>query len=286
MHHANSFFLPGSRMSSSVQFGEFLFGKTCVVGRKRKVNQDSANVLFPEDGNQMPPLMVLADGMGGHQGGEIASRLVLEAFADIYRQSREGINFEEILIESVNEAHRRVKEAGEKDVKLKGMGSTVVAGFIASNKAHIVNVGDSRAYLMRGERTLQVSIDQTVVADEMRSGKLTPEQAYRHPKKNVLSMAINAKRPNVTPILRSVEFLPNDILLLCSDGLWGMMPPPMLESMLWAAGNEFEPQEAAEKLATLANQRGGKDNISILIARHKGRQKVKMLSEDITNEGL
>lgn len=256
------------------------------MGRRRKVNQDSANVLLPEDGNQLPPLMVLADGMGGHQGGEIASRLVLEAFADVYRQSREVINFEEILIESVNEAHRWVKEAGEKDVKLNGMGSTVVAGFIASNKAHIVNVGDSRAYLMRGERTLQVSIDQTVVADEMRSGKLTPEQAYRHPKKNVLSMAINAKRPSVTPILSSVEFSPNDILLLCSDGLWGMMPPQMLESMLWAAGNEFEPQEAAEKLATLANQRGGKDNISILIARHKGRQKVKMLSEDITNEGL
>ena len=272
-------------MKSSVQFGELLFGKTCITGRKRKVNQDFADILLPADGNQLPPLMILADGMGGHQGGETASRLVIEAFADVYRQSGEGIDLDKILIRCVNEAHRRVKEKANQDDKLKGMGSTVVAAFVGSNKADIVNVGDSRAYLLREEKAIQVSRDQTVVADEMRAGRLTPEQAFKHPKKNVLSMAINAKRPSVSPILSSVEFTPNDILLLCSDGLWGMMSPSMLESMLWAAGNEFEPQEAAEKLAAFANQRGGRDNISILIARRRDRQAVKTLADDVTNEG-
>jgi len=271
-------------MSSSIQFDDFLYGKTCVVGRKRKVNQDTADILLPDNSNPLPPLMVLADGMGGHQGGETASRLVLEAFADIYHQSREGTEFEKILIECVNEAHRRVKEAGEKDSKLKGMGSTVVAAFIGSNKAHIVNVGDSRAYLLREEKSIQISRDQTVVADEMRAGRLTPEQAFKHPKKNMLSMAINAKRPSVMPILSFVEFSPNDIVLLCSDGLWGMMPPSLLESMLWAAGNEFDPQEAAEKLAFMANQRGGADNISILIAQRSDRQASKTLVDDVTDD--
>ena len=272
-------------MKSSVQFGELLFGKTCVTGRKRKVNQDSADILLPADGNQLPPFMILADGMGGHQGGETASRLVIEAFADVYRQSSEGIDLEKILIRCVNEAHRRVKEKANQNVKLKGMGSTVVATFVGTNKVHIVNVGDSRAYLLREEKAIQISRDQTVVADEMRAGRLTSEQAFNHPKKNVLSMAINAKRPSVMPILSSVEFSPNDIFLLCSDGLWGMMPPQMLETMLWAAGNEFEPQEATEKLAAFANQRGGRDNISILIARRRDRQAVKTLADDVTNEG-
>lgn len=272
-------------MSSSITFGEFLLGKTCVVGRKREINQDSADILLPAHGNQLPPLMILADGMGGHQGGETASRLVIEAFADVYRQSGEGIDLEKILIRCVNEAHRRVKEKANQDDKLKAMGSTVVAAFVGTNKVHIVNVGDSRAYLLREEKAIQIGGDQTVVADEMRAGRLTPEQAFKHPKKNVLSMAINAKRPSVTPILSSVDFSPNDILLLCSDGLWGMMPPRMLETMLWAAGNEFEPQEAAGKLASLANQRGGADNISILVARRRDRRAVKSMTDDVTNEG-
>ncbi len=273
-------------MSSSVVVGEFLFGKICVTGRKRRVNQDSVDVLLPLDGNPLPPLMVLADGMGGHQGGETASRLVIEAFADVYRQPREGIEYEKILTECVNEAHKRVKEKAKQDDALKGMGSTVVAAFVGLDKSHVVNVGDSRAYLLREEKAIQISRDQSFVANEIRAGRLTQEQAVNHPRKSELSMAINAKRPSVTPFLSSVEFSPNDILLLCSDGLWGMMTPLMLESMLWAAGNEFEPQEAAEKLAAFANQRGGRDNISVLIARRRGRLAVKTLADDVTNEGM
>lgn len=167
--------------------------------------------------------------MGGHQGGETASRLVLEAFSGVCRQSHGEADRENILIQCVNEAHLRVKQKAAGDGALSGMGSTVVAAFVGSDKLHIVNVGDSRAYLLRDGKAVQISHDQTVVADQMRTGLLTPEQAFKHPKKNVLSMATNAKRPSVTPIVSAVEFLSSDIILLCSDGLWGTMSPPMLE---------------------------------------------------------
>lgn len=269
----------------TLSFGNYLFGKACVPGRKRTINQDSTEIFLPGEGNSLPPLMVLADGMGGYQGGETASRLVLEAFADVYHQPHDGNDHEKILSQCVEEAHRRVKQTAAEDAKLGGMGSTVVAAFITADTLHVTNVGDSRAYLLRDERLTLVSQDQSLVADQVRAGRLTPQQALKHPKRNVLSMAINAKRPTVTPILSAAELQPNDIILLCSDGLWGMMPPPMLESLFWAAGNEFEPQEAAEKLTALANQRGGADNISVVIARRRDREKTRTSSDETTDAG-
>ena len=265
-------------MTCSDMFGQFLFGKACVTGRKRNVNQDSADILFPAEGHPLPPFMVLADGMGGHQGGEIASQIVLATFRDVYSQSHLTLNYAEILKTCVTQAHQRVKERAVTDGKLSSMGSTVVAAFVENDKIHLIDVGDSRAYILRDQKAHLISQDQSVVADQVRAGLLTPEQARTHRKKNILSMAINAKRPHVTPVLNEVPFEPNDILLLCSDGLWGVVN----ESFLWAAANEFEPQEASEKLVAFANTSGGPDNISVLIARRKDRQAVKTIDNDET----
>ena len=264
----------------SKSFDKLLFGITCVVGRKRKVNQDSADILIPAAGNPLPPLMVLADGMGGHQGGEIASQIVMEAFKEIYTQPHPDPNLPELLKACVERAHQLIKERAANEKGLEGMGSTVVAAFIAEDKLQVINVGDSRAYLLREERVIQISHDQSFVAEQIRAGLITPEEARHHPKRNVLSMAINTRRPVVTPALNEVDFAPNDILLLCSDGLWGVVN----EAFLWAAGNEFEPQEASEKLVNLANTSGGPDNISVLIARRKDRQSVKTTSNDDTRD--
>lgn len=265
-------------MASSEPFEDFLFGKTCVVGRKRTANQDSADIFFPVEGNPLPPFMVLADGMGGHQGGEIASQIVLETFREVYSQPHPNLTYAEILKDCVKQAHRRVKERAEADSRLGGMGSTVVAAFVDDDKIHLINVGDSRAYVMRDQKVHQISQDQSFVADQVRAGLLTTEQARTHPQKNILSMAINAKRPVVTPILNEVVFGVGDILLLCSDGLWGVVN----ESFLWAAANEFEPQEASERLVAFANTSGGPDNISVLIARNKNWQAAKTISNDET----
>lgn len=267
-------------MTSPESFGDFVFGKACVVGRKRTANQDSADILFPAEGSLLPTMMVLADGMGGHQGGEIASQIVIESFRAVYSFPHETVNLNEILRTCVEQAHRSVKERSATDKKLAGMGSTVVAAFVQDNLIHVVNVGDSRAYLLRNQTAVMVSQDQSLVADQVRAGLLTKEQARTHRKKNVLSMSINTSRPVVTPVIKEAVFEPSDVLLLCSDGLWGVVN----ESYLWAAANEFGPQEASEKLVNFANLSGGPDNISVLIAQKKDRQVIKTVSNDETME--
>lgn len=268
-------------MTSSLPFGNFLIGSACDVGRQRKSNQDALVVLLPEQGIDLPPLLVLADGMGGHLGGETASRLVVEKFHEIYIQLQPPLDSERILRLCVERTHQVIREQSDRNPNLRGMGSTVVAAFLHDERVDMLNVGDSRAYLLRGQEIQQISTDQSWVMDQVQMGKLTLEQARSHHKRNQLSMSLNANRPLVTPILRTNSFEQNDILLLCSDGLWGVVP----DSILWAAANEFEPQEAAEKLVTLANQGGGPDNISVIVARRKDWQVSRTLEDDKTNPG-
>jgi len=266
-------------MTSSIPFGDFLIGSACDVGRKRKANQDALAVLLPEEGIPLPPLLVVADGMGGHLGGETASQLVIEAFREVYIQLQPPLDAAGALRVCAERSHQAIREVASKDPNLKGMGSTVVAAFLQNERVDMLNVGDSRAYLLRGQQVIQISTDQSWVMDQVRAGKLTLEQARHHRKRNHITMSLSANRPSITPILKTETFEQDDILLLCSDGLWGAVP----ESLIWAAANEFEPQGAADKLVTLANQSGGADNISVIVARGKDRQKIKMESDETTN---
>lgn len=268
-------------MSFSTIINDFLIGSACDVGKKRKSNQDALDVLLPEAGIDVPPLLVVADGMGGHNGGETASRLVVEAFREVYVQLQPPLDAARALKMCVQRSHEALRAQAAEDLSLKGMGSTVVAAFLQNDRVDMVNVGDSRAYILRGGEPIQISTDQSWVMDMARAGKLTLEQARRHHKRNRLSMSLSANRPTVTPVLKQEVFQPDDILLLCSDGLWGVIP----ESLLWAAANEFEPQEAAEKLVALANQSGGLDNISAIVARKRERQAVKTMQDDATDAG-
>ncbi len=266
-------------MTSSIPFGDFLIGSACDVGRKRKSNQDALAVLLPEEGIIVPPMLVVADGMGGHLGGETASRLVIEAFREVYIQLQPPLDAARALRVSVERSHQAIREQAAKDLNLKGMGSTVVAAFLQNERVDMLNVGDSRAYLLRGQEVQQISTDQSWVMDQVRAGRLTLEQARHHRKRNHITMSLSANRPSITPILKEESFEPDDILLLCSDGLWGVVP----DSILWAAANEFDPQDAAEKLAMLANQSGGPDNISVIVARRKDRRVMKTMEDDTTN---
>lgn len=248
------------------------------MGRKRKINQDAADIFIPDAESSLPPLMIVADGMGGHNGGEVASAIVVEAFREKYAQQKSAEDLPQFLRDCVEYAHEQVKERAANDASLDGMGSAVVAALIEKDKLHVINVGDSRAYLMWAEKTIQVSRDQSLVAEQIRAGLITPEEARHHPRRNVITMAINTNRASVIPIVTEIDFGPNDVLLLCSDGLWGLVN----DAFLWAAANEFEPQDAAEKLAAFANISGGVDNISVLIARHKDRKAIKVASNDET----
>lgn len=266
-------------MSPSIVFNDFLIGSACDVGRKRKTNQDALAVLLPEAGILLPPLLAIADGMGGHLGGETASRLVIEAFCEAYIQWQPPLDAAQALRVCAEKSHQSIRAQAAKDPSLKGMGSTVVAAFLQNGRVDMLNVGDSRAYILRGEDIIQISTDQSWVMEQVRAGRLTLEQARHHKKRNRITMSLSANRPTVTPILKEETFEPDDILLLCSDGLWGAVP----ESLLWAAANEFDPQEAAEKLVTLANQSGGPDNISVIVVRRKDRRTIRTMEDDTTN---
>lgn len=268
-------------MALSTLLNDFLIGSACDVGRKRKSNQDALAVLLPEEGILVPPLFVVADGMGGHNGGETASHLVIEAFREVYVQLQPPLDAAQALRNCAQRSHEAVRTQAAQDPSLKGMGSTVVAAFLSNDRVDMINVGDSRAYLLRGQDAIQISTDQSWVMDQVRAGKLTLDQARHHRKRNHLSMSLSANRPSITPILKQEIFQPDDILLLCSDGLWGVVP----ESLMWAAANEFDPQEAAEKLVALANQSGGPDNISVIVARRRDRQAVKTMQDDVTDAG-
>jgi serine/threonine protein phosphatase PrpC len=260
-------------------------GSASDAGRKRKgePNQDSVDMVLPSDAENFPPLLVVADGMGGHLGGVEASNLVVKAFREHYLQARHPANYLQLLAVCADMAHKAVRDHGSQDQNLMSMGSTVVAVVLEDKRISLINVGDSRAYLFRGKKIIQISQDQSWVEDQVRAGILTAAEARGHPKRNRLSMSITAKRPSIAPYSKGYDLEPADIILLCSDGLWGSVP----ETLIWAAATELEPQAAADKLVALANANRGPDNISIIIARRfiKDRKNVPGSMED-TNPGI
>ncbi|MEW5942176.1 MAG: protein phosphatase 2C domain-containing protein [Chloroflexota bacterium] len=240
-------------------------GSASHTGRKRRgsPNQDYVKVVMEP---ARLPLLIVADGMGGHRGGAVASQVAAEAMMDLYRKSAPGMGLEATLKALVTAGHRALLERAAQEAELKDMGTTIVAGILEPNRITYINVGDSRLYLFRGRQVIQLSLDQSWVAEQIRAGLITPEQARNHPKRSHLMMSLSAKRANVTPHTGETALLPDDIVLLCSDGLWGAVP----ESLILAAASELPPQKAAEQLIDLANTSTGPDNISVIVARRKG----------------
>lgn len=242
------------------------FGAASDPGRKRKgsPNQDALDLILPGPRDDFPPLLVLADGMGGHRGGELAGQLVIKAFRETFLYARHPSDNKELLQTCVAEAHRLLVERGRREPELASMGSTVVAALLEPEYLHVISVGDSRVYLVQKQEILQIGEDQSWVAEQVRAGILTAQEARTHPQRNRLSMALSARRSDVKPILADATIGLDDSVILCSDGLWGVLP----ETLIWAAVRELDPQQAADKLVALANASQGPDNITVIIARH------------------
>jgi len=233
------------------------------------------------------PIMILADGMGGYQGGEIASRVVINTVRAEYRRRNRQTPIVDVLYSAILESHRNIIRKGYKNNKLSKMGSTIVAVAIdkTHNKIHIANVGDSRAYLINRDDIKIISYDHSEVADLRRTGAISDEDASTYFRKNVLTMSLSTGRSvsSIKPYTNTLDFQKDTILLLCSDGLWGSVS----ETLIHLAALEYEPQQAADKLIKLANINGGPDNISILIARRSGDWKryKKIYSRDLDDTG-
>lgn len=257
-------------------------GSATDPGRKRggEPNQDAVLVLQPEGGR--PPLFIVADGMGGHAGGVEASHLVVEAIATRYRQMEKISDPSTLLKDCLLQAHQALIAHANSHPGLASMGSAAVVAMIDGGQVTVANVGDSRAYLLHDREMTQLSYDHSVVADQVRAGRITPLQALRSRKRNRLTLSISPKRREINPYSAQAAFGEEDTLLLCSDGLWGVVP----ETIMQAVALEMPPQKAAEKLVAYTLASGAPDNVSAVIARKRGAKTAAAYDEDDTNPGL
>jgi serine/threonine protein phosphatase PrpC len=232
----------------------FKIGARTDVGRVREGNEDSYMV--------HEPLFAVADGMGGHQGGEVASNLALRSLEPLAEEPPPDGDKAPRLAEGVREANRTVLKKASGDPSLSGMGTTltvVLAG--QGSRIHLAHVGDSRAYLLRGNEFTQLTRDQTVVQRLVDEGRITAEEAEIHPQRSILTNALGVDR-EILVDEASYELTMGDRLLLCSDGLSGMVPEEEIHRILV---EHEDPQEACDVLVQAANEAGGQDNITAVI---------------------
>lgn len=233
------------------------------IKRRERENQDALLVVQPTLLNHKPPLLVVADGMGGYQGGATASRAVVETFRSVYQKSPRSENPLDILARATAAAHAGIKRLAQQNPTLGQMGSTVVAVVLEGEKLCLANVGDSRAYLVSEGGMEQINWDHSLMADLVRARQLSPEQAENFARKNILTLSLSAQQDEVKPYLLERVLRPDEHVLLCSDGLWGSVSEPEIQAVVL----KLPAAAAAGALVELANSHGGPDNISVVIAR-------------------
>ncbi len=226
------------------------------VGRVREDNEDSVLT-------DALPLVAVADGMGGHEGGEVASRLALEQLKAWKERLAASEDPSGELREAFSDAHRAVFEKGRAEQNLAGMGTTLTAGWIDEDKITLAHVGDSRAYLLRGGKLRQLTQDQTVAQEWVRRGRLSEDEAATSPHRHILLQAIGADTDDLNIEMGSVRLRAGDRILLASDGLYGMVhDADVIRDLLV---RHVDPDEACRVLVETANRAGGEDNISVVI---------------------
>jgi protein phosphatase len=238
------------------------------VGRSRETNQDQYVI------DATLGLYAVADGMGGHAAGEVASRLAVDALAEAIRASRDGNAGQaeepeltppravEQLKLALNEGNRRICESMLSRAEWRGMGTTMVAMLDLGNCAVIGHVGDSRAYLLRDQRLERLTSDHSLVNEQVKQGLLSDAEARRHPMRNIVTRALG-NHPHVDVEVTEVPVQPGDLIMLCSDGLNSMLVDSEIEAAL--ERNRRDPGAACRELVDLANARGGEDNITVVV---------------------
>ena len=237
-----------------------IFSKTD-IGLVRKENQDSsAYHVFSRD----CCWAVICDGMGGVNGGKIASAIAVETITEAinlnYDYSMTGDEISEMLIAAVSESNTCIYNTALRDPDLAGMGTTCDLVFIRGESAYVVHVGDSRTYSIRGDKILQITEDHSLVQEMVNRGELTPEEAQSHPNKNLITRAIGVSR-NVHIDYIETEFLLGDTILICSDGLSNYVS----RTDMAAAVNTLRGELLIDTLVERAKSHGGNDNITVTV---------------------
>ncbi len=222
------------------------------TGRQRRANEDSMLA--------RSPLFVVADGMGGAQAGEVASRLAIESFQHGLEDTTDA---EGSLAAYARAANFSIHQRSQANAEHAGMGTTLTAVYVGEQEVAIAHVGDSRAYCLRGGQLLRLTDDHSLVDELIRQGKLTPEEAVEHPQRSVITRALGPE-PEVEIDTRSFRARAGDVYLLCSDGLTTMVPDAPLAEILLAHPRL---RDAGEALIAAANEAGGRDNITVVLLR-------------------
>jgi serine/threonine protein phosphatase PrpC len=222
------------------------------TGLQRRANEDSLLV--------RSPLFVVADGMGGAQAGEVASRVAVETFRG---GLQDGSDPESSLVNQVEQANSHINELSHQRAEHAGMGTTITAVYVGERDVSIAHVGDSRAYCLRDGELLRLTDDHSLVDELIRQGKLTPEEAEEHPQRSVITRALGPEA-TVEVDVRSFRGRPNDVYLVCSDGLTTMLGEGELLELL---SSNKGLHQTGEALIAAANAAGGKDNITVVLFR-------------------
>ena len=236
------------------------------VGCQRENNEDSYGYWEPDDDvlfGQVGRLAVVADGMGGHEGGQIASRIAVETIQQSYSNPAEA-DPQRRLLEAFREAHRRIQQQAREYSDLRGMGTTCTAFALVNGQLHYAHIGDSHLYLLRARNLRLLTRDDSLVARLVQAGVIRPEQAENHPQKHVLTSALGVA-DEIHPDFPAepLQLEKSDVLLVCTDGLWGQMTDSEIEEVL----STETPTDACRELVQLAKDRGGPDNITLQVAR-------------------
>jgi serine/threonine protein phosphatase PrpC len=222
-------------------------------GRKRRHNEDSYVI--------EPPIFVIADGMGGAKAGEVASGLAVSAVEAEERGDGDGATGEQRVTALIEEANRRVYRRASEDREAHGMGTTMTVALVENDRVAFGHVGDSRAYLIRDGQLDQLTDDHSLVAELVRGGKLTPEEAESHPQRSVITRALGTEA-DIDVDTFTVEAEPGDVFMLCSDGLTTMVDDQTILDVV--EQNRPDLRKAAKELVNAANRGGGEDNITVI----------------------
>lgn len=232
------------------------------TGLIRNSNEDSYRII-PES-SQNPCVVIIADGMGGHNCGEVASRMTVDYISDYMERSGSRLfscpDIGEEIKKLVGETNTAVFEASLTRPEASGMGTTLTMAVIVGSKVTVAHVGDSRLYIAQSDSMRQVTQDHSYIEELIKNGTLTREEAESHPRKHVITRAIGSSKDLEVDIL-DFEATEGDVLLLCTDGLTNMI----CENEIYSIIKDSEPQKACEQLIEAAKSKGGEDNITVIV---------------------
>lgn len=243
---------------------ELIIGVSSDVGKIREINQDSFSYTDLDE----LPLFLVADGMGGHNAGEVASSIAVDTIKKMFYNSIDSflardIDVPQFIIDALSTANKEIMNMAKENAGYNGMGTTVTMAFLFENVLYVGHIGDSRAYLLRGCELVQLTQDHSLVAELVRNGSISQEEAINHPQKNIITRALGTNEEIKIDII-SKEIEKDDIVILCTDGLTNMVSDERIKNILIS---NKDIQDSCNILIKTANDLGGFDNTTVMLIK-------------------